>query len=951
MKKSISISLLLIILFSTYNLLAQSRTINGTVVDHQNVPIIGATLLVKGTQNGTVTDADGAFSLKFEGESAIVIVSSIGYLSKEVVVGSDHNQLASIRIQLEEDMQELNEVIVTGVFDRRKSIESSIAITTLDRKILDRVVPNSAAELLRYVPGVFTNTSRGEIFNSVAVRGMVLGGGYTYVSIQEDGLPIVPAPLSFAPDGFLRADATLGRLEAVRGGTASILGANAPGGIFNYISKTGSDIFSGEMQARFGLEGNGKNPYYRLDGGFGGPFGGKDKTLTWFLGGHYRHADGAKHPGYPLSRGGQAKGNIVKKYKNGSLQIGLKYLHDRTAQFEYTPTIDFEKPRPAGDFSNTTSTLNPLVRLSYPASVLGGLTNVEYDSRNLNLYKEIAPSINWEHRFGDGWMVQNAFRFSKKSLLTNSSLIVYPFSVDKFFFYAVNGWLGKFGTYRFYNPQTQENYGTVAQEFDVNNPFFPFKFNADLHLPGAEVQPNSVFYNPIGIEKSNAKDWINQFSVKKHFNRTSLTAGVFHSTTKWEQYIFPPAAQGFGTLEDKPRLVGIEFTPADAPNGPKYQLTDPNGIGLYGVGGVFFDKATLQQTALFFGHNWDITNRLNLDWGFRYERFNIAGRNVRTSAVETTKGGVDGDSTTLYDNDRYLPGDYQNYESPLNTYAFSAGLNYRLQKGLAVFARYSNGSKTPNSNVFYASGAVFKIEPQRIVQIEGGVKMSKANNSLMVTPFYSALDKIPQQDRGQNEGQPITFYATPKLYNKTHTIGIEIEGNYTLNEHWSIRASGMLQRFTADKFQFYDPRQDGPADDTLIDRSNKQISYATPVVIFNITPTFTHKKLFVSLNWYHMGRRAANSSETFFLPAYSQFDWNAGYEITPKIRLQASVNNLLNALGIMDWTAPTSSGLPFETFDIERFSPERRAADPNAIYYTTFIQPRSFWVSVVCRFF
>lgn len=62
----------------------------------------------------------------------------------------------------------------------------------------------------------------------------------------------------------------------------------------------------------------------------------------------------------------------------------------------------------------------------------------------------------------------------KKSLLTNSSLIVYPFSVSSDIFYAVNGWLGEFGTYRFYNPQTQENYGTVTAD-RCDHSVFPFQ--------------------------------------------------------------------------------------------------------------------------------------------------------------------------------------------------------------------------------------------------------------------------------------------------------------------------------------------------------------------------------------------------------------------------------------------------------------------------------------------
>jgi iron complex outermembrane recepter protein len=317
--------------------------------------------------------------------------------------------------------------------------------------------------------------------------------------------------------------------------------------------------------------------------------------------------------------------------------------------------------------------------------------------------------------------------------------------------------------------------------------------------------------------------------------------------------------------------------------------------------------------------------------------------------VVRSKGGVDGDSTTIYDNYTYPLGKNLNYSSPLNTFAFSAGLNYNLNRSVAFYARYSQGSKTPDYNVFYDNSDIFEIEAQRTIQMELGVKLSSGRNYLFITPFYSALDRIPQVGRGQNVGQLATFYATPKLYNKTHAIGLELEGNYTFNAHWSIRASAMTQQFTADRYQFYDTRQNGPADDTLIDRSNKKISSAAPPLIVNLTPTYTAGKLYMNCNWYYLARRAANSSETFYLPAFSQFDLNLGYAISPKVQLQASINNLFNTFGLMNWNGPTTSGLPFETFDTENFSPKKRAANPDVVYYTGSIQPRAYFLSCTLK--
>ncbi|MFK8160947.1 MAG: carboxypeptidase-like regulatory domain-containing protein, partial [Lewinella sp.] len=257
-----SLSLIILLFFAVFtsgSLVAQ--TVSGTVTDASGETLIGASVVIKGTQTGTVTDLDGNFTLSEAKVGDLLLISYTGYAQQELPAASD------MQIVLEAGST-LDEVVVTGVFDARTKMESSIAITTLSSEQLDRVAATSAADLLKNIPGVFVNQARGEIWNSVYSRGLSANSidninGYRYVSLQEDGLPVTNVELF--PDLFLRADAMTERVEAVRGGTASILGANAPGGIFNYVSKTGGEEFAGEVRTKFGLEGNVQNPYYRAD--------------------------------------------------------------------------------------------------------------------------------------------------------------------------------------------------------------------------------------------------------------------------------------------------------------------------------------------------------------------------------------------------------------------------------------------------------------------------------------------------------------------------------------------------------------------------------------------------------------------------------------------------------------------------------------------------------------
>jgi outer membrane receptor for Fe3+-dicitrate len=280
--------------------------ISGKVTDATGSPLASASVKIKGTGKATKTNERGEFSFENAPSAATLVVSYVGYDDQEAKVSP--NQGGNVTITLSEKTGDIDEIVVTGVFDKRKKMEASVAITTLNDKQISKLVPASAADLLKNVSGVYVNSSLGEIRNTVYSRGVSVGSndgasGYYYVSMQEDGLPVTNATYgNYGPDYFLRSDATLGRLEAVKGGTASILGGNAPGGIFNYIMKEGGNTISGQVLSKYGVEGNGKNSFYRADFNVGGPLG---NNWFWDAGGFYRYDEGARYPGYPINKGGQ----------------------------------------------------------------------------------------------------------------------------------------------------------------------------------------------------------------------------------------------------------------------------------------------------------------------------------------------------------------------------------------------------------------------------------------------------------------------------------------------------------------------------------------------------------------------------------------------------------------------------------------------------------------------
>jgi hypothetical protein len=198
-------------LFS-FQALAQTNQLSGRITDSKGVGLPGATVVVKGTTNGASTDAEGRFQLKSVPAGTVrLTVSFVGYATKEVLLATQ-DQGNSLVINLADNAQQVDEVVVTGVFDSRTKMESSVAISTLNSKQIQLLAPTSAADLLKTVPGVYVNQARGEINNTVYTRGISAGSidnsnGYYYVSLQEDGLPVTNVNLNV--DNFLRADVTV----------------------------------------------------------------------------------------------------------------------------------------------------------------------------------------------------------------------------------------------------------------------------------------------------------------------------------------------------------------------------------------------------------------------------------------------------------------------------------------------------------------------------------------------------------------------------------------------------------------------------------------------------------------------------------------------------------------------------------------------------------------------
>ena len=194
--KALSI-MLLFVLFAT-QARAQGITVTGTVNDNLG-PVIGASVVVKGTVNGCITDLDGNFKLTNVPSKGILVVSFVGYQTQEIAV----NNQTKFTINLKEDAQQLDEVVVVAVGYgdvKRRDLTGSIGKANMD-DLTKTPINNIAESLGGRIAGVQVSSSDGG-----------LGDNFNIVIRGAGSLTQSTAPL-YVIDGFPMESSSMGALN------------------------------------------------------------------------------------------------------------------------------------------------------------------------------------------------------------------------------------------------------------------------------------------------------------------------------------------------------------------------------------------------------------------------------------------------------------------------------------------------------------------------------------------------------------------------------------------------------------------------------------------------------------------------------------------------------------------------------------------------------------------
>ncbi len=309
------------------------------------------------------------------------------------------------------DALQLDKIVVTGTSTAVSKMKQSVSVSTLGAEAMEQVGATNAAELLRSIPGVRSESSGGESNANLTVRGLpISAGGARYVQFQQDGLPVIQfGDIAFAtPDTWVRIDNSLARLEVVRGGSSSTSATNAPGGIINFISNTGEET-GGSLGISKGID----YDQTRYDFGYGGSLG--DKT-RYYIGGFYRNGEGARNGGVSIEQGGQLSGNVTQSFRDGFVRLSFKMLDDHAPTLLPVPV----KFNTDGSIS-TLPGIDPRRSSSYSPYLPQDLTLTRNNGRiasNINdglTAKTTAFGLEAEFNLGEGFKLSEKFRNAKNT--------------------------------------------------------------------------------------------------------------------------------------------------------------------------------------------------------------------------------------------------------------------------------------------------------------------------------------------------------------------------------------------------------------------------------------------------------------------------------------------------------------------------------------------------------
>lgn len=755
-------------------------------------------------------------------------------------------------------------LMTTGVARARDRLDSATSTSMLNGEEIEKLGARSVAEIFRNIPGMRSESTGGEGFANISIRGLPIAlGGAKFLQIQENGLPTLEfGDIAFATsDQFLRADLNLAGVQAIRGGSAATFASNSAGGIVNLIDRTG-DVAGGTIQVSTGLDYDSK----RIDFEYGAPI---SDALRFHVGGFYRKGEGPRETGFDGFKGGQVKFNMTKDFAGGYFRVYAKLLDDQTVPTPLTPVlVSGSNGNP--DYANVPGldvTKDSLFSRYIPANLTLDDQNRPASHPFSEATHSKVKSLGFETKFDvRGWAINNKFRYAD---ISGRTIQPYTFSNASLQlpFQSINSAPAIMTMLR----ATGLRYATGPNAGQVIADPTALNGNGLLALQSTQdVTLNSL--NNVTNDLRASKVW------NVGSGELTFTAGFYKSSqdidTAWTWATMVTDVLGGGQAH----LIDVFAGPV--------QLTQ-NGFLAYSpmlIGGVRRDRydLTYDVNAPYGSLNYSL-GKLALGASLRYDMGRARGTLYGTSLPGTTKTttfDINGDGTISLPETRVGFIDYAkpapvHYNYHYLSYSISA--NYRMADDFSLFARYSKGARANADRILFANYVspttgkllVPAAAYDPVKQAEGGFKYRTGNMEMYVTGFWA-------KTREHN----ISLDRAYRAY------GVEVEGSYRLGV-FSVNggATWTKAEITADALN---PLTVGNTPKHQAD------------LIFQVTPQVETKRFTVGANFYGTTSSFAGDSNQLKMPGYVVTSAFVQYRPTDGVTLALNANNLFDVLGLVD---------------------------------------------------
>lgn len=735
------------------------------------------------------------------------------------------------------------EVIVTGVARAggASKMDTSVSVSSIDPGQIGNQAPRNTAEIFRNIPGIRAEASGGDGNANISVRGLPApDGGARYLQVQEDGLPVVLfGDMQFGTaDTFIRADSTIRRIESIRGGSSATLTSNGPGGIVNFISKTGEEE-GGSVALTLGLD----YEEFRTDYEFGGQI---TDTIRFHAGGFHRQGEGPREVGYNANNGGQFKFNVTKEFDNGFARIYYKHLDDKAIAYLPGP-LNSDGDGINGNFES--DDLTQSVYLTNTTYVNGARDLKSSDVRDGQHPIVESKGFEFEFDLGNGYTLNAKHRDTDITGTWTGTYFAGLIDTPDYSFAGGESISGD--SFRYVNgPNQGDTYDGSVQDVKV----FDVTWN-DMGNSMTDIRLNKSLFDDTG----------------------TLTLGIFKSNQSFDQEWHWSSYLTEGKGDDE-ALIDIVDASGSA-------LTE-GGLAHYGTnwGGCCNKHEDLEFEVLAPYAGLEIvTGNITIDGSVRLDRG--TGTGVQYGGAVVNLGDINGDGTISAVEQNAVVADRtvgKNINWDYSELSYSLGANFLLNDDNAIFARASHGIRANADRKVGSADNAGKLEDAELFdevdQFEIGYKFNGDAIDLFITSFY-AETQLSSFDFTRPAGDQ-------QLDKEYEVLGLELEFGTDIGP---VGIDGSVTWTDAEISR-----------DANSAELSGNVPRRQADVIYNVTAAYESDQVTFGALVVGTTDSYQDDANTIKHDAYTTVGLFATYDLTSNFMIEVNVNNLFDEFGVTE---------------------------------------------------